>query len=89
MDFYLFDKEEGFEYLALIYASDSNEAIKRYQEVVCYDNGEPKLIDNSLALEFICSSNLDDDEFDDVMSEIKESQNTRETVLVLVDSMLV
>lgn len=89
MNFYLFSKEDGFEYLALIYASDSNEASKKYQNVVCCDNGKPKLIDSSLALELICSSNLDDDEFDDVMSEIKESQNTKEAVLVLVDSKLV
>ena len=89
MNFYLFSEEDGFEYFALIYAIDSDEASKKYQNVVCFDNGKPKLIDNNQALELICYSNLDEHEFDDVVSEIKESQNTKETVLVLVDSKLV
>lgn len=89
MNFYLFSEEDGFDYFALIYASSSNKASKKYNNVVCYNNRKPKLIDNSLALELICSSNLNDNEFDDVILEIEESQNTKETVLVLVDFKLV
>lgn len=77
MNFYFFGKENGLGYLVLIYANWSNEARKKYNDVVCCNEGKSEFIDNGLALELICSSNLEDDEFNDVISEIKKAQNTK------------
>lgn len=65
MNFYFFDKDDGFEYFALIYAINSDEASKKYQNEIDRDNRKPKLIDNLQALELICCSNLDEREFDE------------------------
>lgn len=89
MNFYEFRVEDGFDYRALIFSATQMEAINVYNDYGYCDNNEPRLINNSQALELICSCNLNENDFDEIISEIKKAQNSKESVLVLIDSALV
>ena len=90
MNFYLFSKEDGFDYYALIYSENEKGASELYKNTVGCVSQPPRFISSSQALdEIIYSSNLDDYEIEDLMLEIEESQKTKESTLVLVDSKLV
>lgn len=90
MNFYLFNNEDGFDYYALIYSENEKRASELYKDIVGSINKTPRLINNNQALEeIIFLSNLDNYEIDDLMLEIEESKNTKESLLILVDSKLV
>lgn len=90
MNFYLFSKEDGFDYYALIYSENEKGASELYKNTVGCVSQPPRFISSSQALdEIIYSSNLDDYEIEDLMLDIKKAQDTKETMLILIDYTLV
>lgn len=90
MKFYLFSKEDGFKYYALIYSVNEQVASEFYESMTGCINQSPRCINDSQALnEMIYTSNLDGDEIDDLLLDIKKAENKKETLLILIDSKLI